>query len=601
MGCIQSRQVPDKTEFPEPSRPADEVEREEAVQFIRQRAVDAIQEADRAAAIERRMKEKVIAAERRALKSAALAERAKQHAHRCDDPDFDPLYVESEEDFSITPEPEKEDGKMSVRDAAAMFEGLASSGGGFDEKRTPRKLCMPGAFKGLDTFVPENPVDDFVKPPPGGIIFPDEKYIYNPNVRVKAFTAPTSPITPPTAAQRAPLSQHDKITHVNGVPVIHEPDQNDCLPKDVKQQPKIDVIQKVAEPEFKYSPSSPVSPTPATNMSSATTVNTPIIPSQWVTSPTVVIQSPPKSPSQSIPPIECAGAVEPPLVTPSLPIPLEEFPIAGVSSPEVVKASSPVAKVEAVTSSPPLPAVTITTPVASPKSVPMRENKATADVLVTRSPRLNAKLAAYEALDAEARAGPPPPDNLFIGQGRRVSGNLAKYEALDAAARAGPPPPDSTFMGQGRRVSGNLAKYEALDAEAKYEALDAEARAPLPPPSEIDPSHQGHTVRQRLAWSDGLEISKDEYGDDDFGHHSVKQIERRQQELFERAGIRATREKLPAKVESPPPQPHKVGRLSGMLAMYEAKDRAAEEEQRIESVDRRMIVAAKTRASLSSS
>ncbi len=200
-----------------------------------------------------------------------------------------------------------------------------------------------------------------------------------------------------------------------------------------------------------------------------------------------------------------------------------------------------------------------------PTPPPVREQKPASATLVTQARSVDAKLAAYEKHDAAARASPDV-GALQVEPGKRVSGHLSKFESLDAAARA-TPTTENVTPSPGKRVSGHLSKYESLDAAA---------RAPLPPPIDLN-DHD------------------DDDDDDDGGgeYHSLRSIERRQQAIFQKAGIAPTRE-----IKSEPARKAGGAKLSGMLAMYEAKDEAARAEKEIESVERRSVVAAMTRQRL---
>ena len=565
MGCAQSKKQVYKTEFPTPPRPAEEVELEEAREAIRQRAAAAAAEAERAAAQEKRMKARAEEAAKRAAERAEEAQRALQTLEKLKDPDFDPLNVDDYDDTTTdsTELKPREEKTPTVRDKLKMFENLALENAAAEAEEEPqrewgdvppppRKLTLPKAFAGLEQT---RPVVSERRPPPGHIIFPDDPRIY------KAKPSVTSPVTPPPS---------------NG--------RDDAI-----------VDQNSGAVRFKLNVDSPHSTSPTTE------------PDMSPLPPSTTLLSPPPAPSDLI-------------HKPLAPVLPEMTSPATTSTTKVSDASTTVAPNVRVLRSQPSFAPLKTTGMAPPPKLtaPLREAKAATPNIVTYSRSVDGKLAAYERRDAEARAAPTVTD-VHVLPGTQVTGHLNKYESLDAAARAEPMTEDVT-LSPGKQVSGHLNKYELLDAAA---------RAPPPPPIDLN-EIKGETVAERLKWSQQLEEGIDKF-EDDYEYHSLKSIERRQALIFQRAGLAPVRElSTKEKVQSinptvdvsrhlaayelrdavaaagPPPKADlddqssysSNARLSGMLAMYEAKDQAARAEKEIESVERRSVVAAITRRRL---
>lgn len=564
MGCISSKPSAEtKIAFPEAPRPAEEVEREEAREAIKQRAALAAAEVEKAQHAERRMRERADAAAKRAVALKEDALRASKLAERLDDPGFDPLAASDNDDDDESPfrksqdSPSEEEVKnLTVSDAAKMFENLSAANNDNDasEKRV-RKLNVPDIFAGMQ--MPPPPPE--IRPPPGGIIFPDETRVYRPP------PAPVSPMTPPSS-----ISSN---------------------------------VRSRVSPPIRERKSAPYKETPSPHTLSA--------PESSVTSTSIspVMPTPPpahharRSGSQELstesvtPPGELAYSTD---------IQMDKLSTGAPAPPPPPPMSNFIRGVQR-TAPVPFPykrqggGAVVGSRISAYEQRDAAANASPTLVQVSHEPGRNvsSRLENYERLDANARAAPELNSNVSVQQGSRVSGRLAAYEQLDADARAAPDLTDAK-PAQGKRVSVHLAAYEQRDAEAKM----------TPSLTNDNNVVAGSRVSSAMKWSENLErgaAGAAEYnGESDEEYYSIGNIQLRQKKLLVEAG-RAPISELPQSTVLHPTVERSFAskraqfepdrqRTIGLLAMFEAKDAAAAQEAEIESVEHRFKVAAKTRA-----
>lgn len=233
MGSVCSRpRAPIPTTFPKPARPAEEVEAEERVERVRQRAIDAAVAAERAATAQARAQRRAENAAKRALLMAAEAERAKRAAARLDDPAYVPASDDEDDDYIAAPEPgaterpvkehrEPLPGDLfpSVRDAAKRFETLATEPAPL--KTPPRKAVSPrvrfAPLPGMPgTPPPASPATSQHVPS----ATPRPREPRRDVVRENGGLPPHSPLTPPAGAVSSRLKAFEQRAAVASAPPL---------------------------------------------------------------------------------------------------------------------------------------------------------------------------------------------------------------------------------------------------------------------------------------------------------------------------------------------------------------------------------------------
>lgn len=519
MGCISSRPRGEKTNFPPPSRSAHEVESEERIAAMAQRAKEAREVAERAAHAERRAAERAVAAEKNAAVKAAEALEAQARAD---------AQVQREAELKLKKLREKaEDDAYEAAVKQAFIDGV--------EPPPP----PPPRF---------NPSTKMLEVPP-----------VHPEAPPEPLPVPFSIARDPVVAARASLfegKEEEEEEEVTEAPVENVTGERaKKLVNGFENMGNATPNGKRSMPGA-YTPHAPngVARNLRAQFEGLDRAPTRAAPTQTIAS------SPGRAVASKLAGFDAleAAAHKKPTLRPVQPARFSQgisSQVAGYEARDNPSTARPTR-----TTAPVSPGTAVASKLAGYDALEAAANAKPALRNVSRidqsgNAAVASKLSAYEELHAASRAKPALRSVENVERARGISRQLEGYEALDAAAIAGPTGVAEPHS-PGADVASKLAGYDALETaantkpklrnveridqgyngiswtRAEYERRDAEAARPLPPPEAIPDSPDG-----AVAGIAGAYDRLDRAAHMPVGHHDVGAIETRQARLYKKAGL----------------------------------------------------------------